>query len=149
MQTTFLLSKSRTLPLRKKQTRTHTILHNRHMNVAVLGASDNPERFSNKAVKLLTEKGHHVIPIHPTLTEIDGIQVHTKLADSPVPIDTISVYLRPNISEPLADEMMAVNPRRVIFNPGTESTVLKETLTQNGIDVVEQCTLVMLRNGVF
>ena len=46
------------------------------MNVAVIGASDNPERYSYKAVKLLQEKGHTVFPVHPKLQQMEGLKVY-------------------------------------------------------------------------
>ncbi|HRX06926.1 MAG TPA: CoA-binding protein, partial [Kiritimatiellia bacterium] len=59
------------------------------MNVAILGASNKPERYSNQAVRLLAEKGHAVFPVHPALAEIDGHRVFKSLADIPEPVDTV------------------------------------------------------------
>jgi len=56
------------------------------MNVAVLGASNKPARYSYQAVKLLAEKGHAVFPIHPVISEIEGIPVFKRLADITAPI---------------------------------------------------------------
>jgi hypothetical protein len=63
------------------------------MNVAVLGASNKPERYSFQAVKLLAEKGHQAFPINPVLATVDGVPVFKQLADVPVLIHTITVYL--------------------------------------------------------
>ena len=65
------------------------------MNVAVLGASNKPERYSYQAVRLLREKGHTPYPVHPVLTEVDGLRVWPSLRLIPDPVDTLTVYLSP------------------------------------------------------
>ena len=119
------------------------------MNVAVLGASNKPERYSHQAVVLLAQKGHVVYPIHPALAEIDGHRVFKKLADVPVPVHTVTLYVSPALSGGLAGDLLAARPARVIFNPGTENPELEEKLAAAGIAVVQACTLVLLRTGQF
>jgi predicted CoA-binding protein len=119
------------------------------MNVAVLGASRKPGRYSYKAVKLLAEKGHTPFPVHPTLDEIDGIRVHPRLADIPAPIDTVTVYLSAQNSGRIADDIVNSGARRVIFNPGAGNPDLADTLRKKGFEVEEACTLVLLKTGQF
>jgi len=119
------------------------------MNVAVLGASDKPDRYSYKAIEMLLEKGHTPFPIHPRLDEVQGQRVYRRLADVPEPIDTITVYLSARNSEPVADDILASGARRVIFPPGAESPDLARRLTDKGIEALDACTLVMLRTGQF
>lgn len=118
-------------------------------NVAVLGASANPERYSYKAVKLLMEHGHDVFPVHPSARPIDGIKCYACLDDIVEEIDTITVYLGQANSTPLIDDIIKMNPRRVILNPGAENPELKSECEAAGIEVIEACTLVMLRTGQF
>ena len=68
------------------------------MNVAVLGASNKPERYSFKAVRMLREKGHTPYPVHPALAEVDGLPVFPSLSAIPAAVDTITVYLSPRTS---------------------------------------------------
>ena len=119
------------------------------MNVAVLGASNKPERYSHQAVVLLAQKGHAVFPIHPALAEIDGHRVFKKLADVPAPLHTVTLYVSPALSGGLAGEILAARPARVIFNPGTENPELEEKLAAAGSATVRACTLVLLRTGQF
>ena len=119
------------------------------MNVAVLGASNKPARYSNQAVLLLSEKGHTVFPVHPALAEIDGHLVSKRLSDIPVPLDTVTMYVSPAHQTNLAEGILGAAPRRVIFNPGTENPELEQRLAEDGIDVVQACTLVMLHTGQF
>jgi len=119
------------------------------MNVAVLGASNKPERYSFQAVKLLAEKGHAVCPVHPALATIDGVPVFKQLGDIPVPLHTLTVYVGPERSTALTAAILAARPQRVIFNPGAENPVLAQQLQAAGIRVENACTLVLLRTGQF
>lgn len=119
------------------------------MNVAVLGASNKQKRYSYQAVKLLAEKGHVVFPVHPAISDIDGIPVFKRLADIPTPIHTITVYLAPERSTALADEILAARSKRVIFNPGAENQDLAQRLKETGVEAMNACTLVLLKTNQF
>jgi predicted CoA-binding protein len=120
-----------------------------HQSVAILGASDNPERYSNRALKMLREHGHRPLPVHPKLTEIDGVPVVPGLGDLPDDVDTLTVYLAPVRSRPLADEIVSLAPGRVILNPGTEDPELEARLESAGLPIEKACTLVLLSTGQF
>jgi len=117
--------------------------------VAVLGASQNPDRYSNMAVRRLREAGHRVIPVNPALTEIEGLPVAQSLGDIVDPIDTLTLYVGPQRSVPMIDDILRLAPKRVIFNPGTESKALAAALDRAGIPHLEACTLVMVQTGQF
>ena len=119
------------------------------MNVAVMGASKKPDRYSYKAVKLLAEKGHTPFPVHPVIQDIDGIHVYKRLPDIAKSIDTVTVYLSAENSNKVADDILNSGVKRVIFNPGAENPELASKLKEKGIEVIEVCTLVMLRTGQF
>lgn len=119
------------------------------MNVAVLGASAKPERYSYQALQLLVEKGYRVYPVHPALSDILGIKVYARLSDIPEPIHTVTVYLSAVNQEGMADDLFRCGVRRVIFNPGTEHPALADRLKRAGIDSVNACTLVLLKTGQF
>lgn len=119
------------------------------MNVAILGASNKPERYSHQAVVLLAHKGHAVFPVNPALAEIEGHPVFKHLADIPAPLHTVTMYVSPALSTGLAPALLAARPARVIFNPGTENPELEKQLAAAGIEVVRACTLVLLRTGQF
>jgi predicted CoA-binding protein len=117
--------------------------------VAILGASDNPERYAYKAFKMLREYGHQTYPVHPSLEKVEEQSVYKKLADIKEPIDTLTMYVGPKISSPLLPEIISLKPKRVIFNPGSENLELKKALEKNNINAIEACTLVLLRTGQF
>jgi len=117
--------------------------------IVVLGASNNPERYSYKAVKMLKEHGYTVKPIHPSGNPVDGVPTLKTLKEISLPIDTVTVYVNPKIAKEYVPDIITLSPRRVIFNPGTEDKILIETFEKHGIECIEACTLVMLKTGVF
>jgi len=117
--------------------------------VAILGASPKPDRYAYQALKLLHEHGHRTLPINPAFEEILGEKCYPKISDAPGPIDTVTLYLGETRSSPLIDEIIAAKPRRIIMNPGAENGALAAKAEKAGIEVVEGCTLVMLRTGQF
>jgi predicted CoA-binding protein len=120
------------------------------MHVAVLGASPNPDRYANQAVRLLLRKGHHVVPVNPAHADIEGLRVAPDLAAlAGSGVDTVTVYLNPDRTRGLGTALIGTGARRVIFNPGTESADLAAELRAAGVDVVEACTLVLLNTGQF
>ena len=115
-----------------------------HRNkVAILGASDKPERYSNMLIKRLAGKGHEVFSVNPALGTIDGIEVYRSLAELPPGIDVLSVYMNAQRSTALADAILASGIPRVIFNPGAENDALSDRLSDAGIRVEEACSLVL------
>jgi len=114
----------------------------------VLGASPNPARYSFKAVKSLLRYGHEAVAvgfrpgvIYDTFIkrgypEIDGVH-------------TIAMYIGPQRQEEYHDYILSLQPQRVIFNPGTVNEPFMKELEGMGVEVVEDCTLVMLDSGIF
>lgn len=114
----------------------------------VLGASLNPQRYSNMAVKKLSAYNHPVVAIGNKAGEINGIQI-TKEQCPVEDADTVTLYLNPENQKPFYDYILSLHPKRIIFNPGTENEEL-ETLARNkGIETEEACTLVMLSTGQY
>jgi uncharacterized protein len=119
------------------------------MNVAVIGASDKAERYSYQAFKLLQEKGHTVYPVHQRIELIDGVSVFSSIKEIPSVVDTVTMYVAPDISNQLAPDILAKKPKRIIFNPGAENPQLAALAQTQGIKTINACTLVMLRTGQF
>lgn len=117
--------------------------------VAILGASSDPDRYAFKAQRLLKEYGHRVVPVNPKESLIDGDATVPSLAAIEGDVDTLTLYVRPAISTGCREQILALRPARVIFNPGTENPELERALRDAGSDCLEACTLVMLRTGQF
>jgi hypothetical protein len=119
------------------------------MNVAVIGASDKPERFSYQALVLLKQKGHKVFPVHQRIKTIDGMTVYPSIKDIADTIDTVTMYVAADISTNIAADILSKKPSRIIFNPGAENPELDLMAKAQGITTINDCTLVMLRGGSF
>lgn len=116
--------------------------------IVVLGASENPSRYSYLAVERLREKGYPVVAIGRKAGIIGDTPIvtgHPEIEE----VDTVTLYLNPQLQESEYEYIMQLNPRRVIFNPGTENDALLELLEQRNIQGIEACTLVMLSTGQF
>jgi predicted CoA-binding protein len=117
--------------------------------VAVVGASKKPERYAHRALRMLLAHGFTPIPVSRSGTDVLGLKGYTSLRDIPDPIQTVTVYVAPEKQASVMQDILAVRPRRVIFNPGAENAAATDALTRHGIDVVEACTLVLLTTGQF
>ena len=114
----------------------------------ILGASANPARYSYLALNKLVANGHPVIAIGKKQGNVNNVQISTQ----PAPledIDTITLYLNPTNQQQYYDYILSLNPRRLIFNPGTENDALYDLAKKNGINVMEACTLVLLATGQY
>ena len=118
-------------------------------HVVVLGASPKPHRYSYQAVVLLKSHGYPVTPVHTRAEQVAEVPVTPRLEAVTGPVDTLTLYLSPAHLAPLADAIVNLAPRRVIFNPGAESPELQQRLDAAGIHWIEACTLVLLRMGTF
>lgn len=119
------------------------------MKVAILGASSKPDRYANLAQVKLLAHGHAVIGINPGLPDLGGVQVVRSIVDLPPEVDTLTVYVGPERSSDLSEEILSYGFRRVIFNPGAENPELAAALRESGVEPLEACTLVMLSTGQF
>ncbi|RYE19408.1 MAG: CoA-binding protein [Sphingobacteriales bacterium] len=114
----------------------------------VLGASENPNRYSNMAILRLLTFGHPVVAIGNRKGKVEDVEItteHPEMDD----IDTVTLYLNPTNQKPYYDYILSLKPKRVIFNPGTENDELEKKLIQKGVITQEACTLVMLGTGQY
>ena len=116
---------------------------------AILGASDDPERYAFKAMERLTGNGYPVILVNPKLGPLRGLPVVGNLSQIDEKIDTVTVYLSAKRSTPLIPEIVALKPGRVVLNPGAENSELEKALDEAGVPWLHACTLVLLATGKF
>lgn len=114
----------------------------------VLGASENPSRYSYLAVERLRAHGHPVIAVGRQEGKIGDTPIQTG-QPAVAGVDTVTLYLNPALQEAAYDYIIGLSPRRVIFNPGTENEAFESLLKTRGIEPVEACTLVMLAAGLY
>ena len=109
----------------------------------VLGASLKPERYSNMAIKRLVQAGYDVKGIGLKKGNVAGVELDTDL----IPykgVNTVTLYLNPKRQVAYYDYILSLNPKRVIFNPGTENPEFYKILEENNIEREVACTLVLL-----
>jgi predicted CoA-binding protein len=114
----------------------------------VLGASGNPSRYSFLAMNRLKAHKHPVVAVGRRETEVAGIRV----SKSPVVeegVDTVTLYLNPTHQKEYYNYILDLQPKRIIFNPGTENPELMKMAKEKGIEPVVACTLVMLATGQY
>lgn len=112
----------------------------------VLGANTNPDRYSFKAAHSLIKKGHEIVLVGVRSGEVAGKEIVTEkkyFSD----IDTVTLYVSPKNQVEWYDYILELNPKRVIFNPGTENIEFENLLEKNDIETLEACTLVLLAIG--
>lgn len=117
-------------------------------HTVVLGASDNPQRYSYLAVNRLASYNHPVTAIGKKTGAIGSIPViteHPQLDD----VDTITLYLSAANQKAYYDYIVSLHPKRLIFNPGAENPELEQLALKNNIEPLEACTLVMLNTGQY
>jgi len=114
----------------------------------VLGASDNPSRYSYLAVQRLRQYGHPVVAIGRKNTNVADVAVG--VAKEPFDnIDTVTLYLNPLHQQEYYEYILSLHPNRIIFNPGAENDELAHQAEQSGIQVMEACTLVLLSTNQY
>lgn len=114
----------------------------------VLGASTNPDRYSNIAIHMLTEFKHPVLALGLREGTVAGIEIHKGMPMFEA-IDTVTLYLNPKNQEAYYEYILSLKPKRVLFNPGTENPTFQATLDKQGIVYEEACTLVLLRTNQY
>ncbi len=80
---------------------------------AVVGLSNNSERAAYKVAKVLIEKGHTVIPVHPKAETVHGQKGYTKLSEINVPIDVVDIFVNSELAGSVVDEAIAVGAKGV------------------------------------
>ena len=114
----------------------------------VIGASENPERYSNKAIKALVSHNHDVVAIGLRAGEVAGISFDSEKKDFKN-IDTVTLYVGPQNQAGFYAYILNIKPQRVIFNPGTENPEFISKLKTAGIYPEIACTLVLLATGQY
>ncbi len=97
----------------------------------VIGASNNPERYSFLAVNRLRNAGHPVVAIGLKQVQVADIMVDTEKKPFDE-VDTVTLYLNPARQKEYYDYILSLHPKRIIFNPGTENEELESKARDKG-----------------
>ena len=120
----------------------------REKKTLVLGASDDPGRYSYMAIKRLRRSGHPVVAIGRKQVMAGDVAIETEKKPFEE-VDTVTLYLNSMRQKEYYDYILSLHPKRIIFNPGAENDELFALAQANGIQAMEACTLVMLSSGSY
>ena len=121
---------------------------NESKRTLVLGASDNPSRYSYLAVNRLRSHGHPVVAIGKKNAMVADVPIEKEKKDWDN-VDTVTLYLNPIHQQQYYDYILSLKPKRIIFNPGAENDELADLAAKNGIKPIEACTLVLLSTNQY
>ncbi len=118
-------------------------------NTLILGATTNPDRYAYKAAKMLTDRNHPILPVGIKSGNVFGKEIEQNKDLIYDEVDTITLYVGPRNQPEWYDYILKTNPKRIIFNPGTENEELVKLAKEKGIECEEACTLVLLSLGSY
>jgi len=111
-------------------------------SVAVIGASNAPQKYGNKAVRAYLRQGWTVYPVNPNETTVEGLKVYPTIADVPGPVDRVSMYVPPSVGITLLEAIKAKGSAELFLNPGSESDELVERAEALGLETIQACSIV-------
>lgn len=116
----------------------------------VLGATTNPGRYAYLAANMLKDYGHPIVPVGIKTGVVAGEEILDLRQKPPVGnVDTVTLYIGSHNLPEWFDYILSLKPKRILFNPGTENRQLEKLAEENNIEVVQGCTLVMLRSRTY
>jgi len=114
------------------------------MNVAVIGASSDRSKFGNKAVRAWANQGHSVYPVNPKQDEIEGWKVFRSVADIPVDLDAVLIYLPPAITMTVLAAIADKGTNQLFLNPGSENSKVLAEAERLGLSPIRACAIVAI-----
>ncbi|MFY8021557.1 MAG: CoA-binding protein [Bacteroidia bacterium] len=114
----------------------------------VIGASPKADRYSYKAEMMLRSYGHETYLFGKQSGLIEGKEINKEWPQDG-DFDTVTMYVNPTLQAEMEDAIIKLNPKRVVFNPGTENPSFEEKLKIAGIQPLEACTLVLLSTNQY
>ena len=112
--------------------------------VAVIGASSNPNKFGNRAVRAFVRQGYTVVPINPNEPDVEGLKTYASVLDVPGAIDMATFYVQPEVGERVIEEVARKGIAEVWFNPGAESDALIARARALNIQPIVACSIVAI-----
>jgi uncharacterized protein len=109
--------------------------------VAIIGASNNRSKYGNKAVRAFLKTGHKVFPVHPALTEVEGLPCYKSIIDVPERPNLVSVYVGPETLVNLLPDIASKGCDELWLNPGTESREVFAKALELGLKTVQTCSI--------
>lgn len=112
------------------------------LTVAVIGASNDRSKFGNKALRAYLNQGHDVFPVNPNASTIEGIETYKSILDIPHKIDRVTVYVPPEVTETVLEEVAEKGTKELFLNPGSESTAVLERARELNLTPILACSII-------
>jgi predicted CoA-binding protein len=113
-----------------------------HLTVAIVGASGDRTKFGNKSIRAHLKHGWDVYPVNPKGGEIEGLKVFASLKEIPVPLKRVSVYLPPDKTMKMLDEISIKMCDELWLNPGSDSAEVLHRAHELGLEPITACSIV-------
>jgi uncharacterized protein len=110
---------------------------------AVIGATDNPQKYGNQIVKNLKKRGYEVYPINPKLKELEGLKCYESLAAIPVKVDVVDFVVPPAVTEEILKQCRELELDHIWLQPGSESEAAIAFCQENHLKVVQGVCVMM------
>jgi predicted CoA-binding protein len=110
--------------------------------IAIIGASNDRNKYGNKAVRAFRQQGYEVFPVHPKETTVEGLPAFKSIAEVPVRPQKISVYLPPPVVLQMLPAIAAKGCDELWLNPGTESDEVLAEAERLNLNVIQACSIV-------
>jgi predicted CoA-binding protein len=110
---------------------------------AVVGATDNPEKYGNRVVKNLRDRGYEVYPVNPKLEEVEGLKCYASIAEIPVSVDVVDFVVPPNATEGILKQCKDLGLDRIWLQPGSESETAIAFCRDNNLKVVHSVCVML------
>lgn len=110
--------------------------------VVVLGASNDRNKYGNKAVRAYIKQGWTVYPVNPNETQIEGLKCYKSVFDVPRPVDRVTVYLPPKVGMAVLDDLAGLKATEVFFNPGSDAPEVVKKASALGLNPIVACSII-------
>jgi uncharacterized protein len=109
--------------------------------VAIIGASSDPRKFGNRALRAFRRQGYTVIPINPNEAQVEGLKAYRSVLDVPGAIDMATFYVPPEIGQKVIAEVAQKRIPEVWLNPGAESDELIRLARALNVEPILACSI--------
>jgi hypothetical protein len=110
--------------------------------IAIIGASNDPRKFGNKAVRAYVQQGYTVYPVNLNEERVEGFPAFRSIHDVPERPQLVSVYLPPALTLRVLPDIAAKGCDELWLNPGTESEEVLAEAERLGLNVIQACSIV-------
>ena len=110
---------------------------------AIVGATDDPNKYGHEIFKNLRSRGYEVYPVNPRLNELEGVRCHPAVSDIPVKVDVVDIVVPPEVAEEVVKEAKRLGLERIWLQPGAESEAAIKFCQDNGMKVVYNVCVMM------